>query len=218
MLEVQLDEDILVLLSDGPKTETPMGPAIHKDTANRWQDILEKGVKESLLKNYLIFSEYDLLMAPPLNSGVKAADRDFYKTRLLFKQKQLGVTIAALGAVANIISEETHCRILCDTHFMKSRTRRGFIILSINTYPLYFQYNQQHRPFKLPKPTSQGTQQIAAANLQHKARAAVNAAPAGRTSAGSQHFTPPADNQADDVSPDVDEVPFSGQYQYFASK
>ncbi|CAG4968553.1 unnamed protein product [Parnassius apollo] len=94
---------------------------------------------------------------------------------------------------------------------MEPRIRRGFIISSINTYPLYFQYNQQHWPFKLPKPTSQGTQQIAAANLQHKAWVAVNDAPAGRTAAGSQHFSPPADNQADDVSPDIDEVPFSGQ-------
>ncbi|CAG4945016.1 unnamed protein product [Parnassius apollo] len=101
---------------------------------------------------------------------------------------------------------------------MESRTRRGFIISSINTYPLYFQYHKQHWPFKLPKPTSQSRQQIAAANLQHKARAAVNAAPAGGSAAGSQHFTPPAVNQADDVSPDIDEVPFSGQLQYFDNK
>ncbi|CAG5010338.1 unnamed protein product [Parnassius apollo] len=161
MLEVQLDEDVLVLLGDAPKTETPMGPAIYKDIANRWQDILEKGVKESLLKNYLIPSNYDLLMAPALNSGIKAADRDHYKTRL---------------------------------------------------------YHQQQWLFKLPKPTSQGRQQIAAANVQHKARAAVNAAPAGGTAAGSQHFTPPAVNQVDDVSPDIDEVPFSGQLQYFDNK
>ncbi|CAG5010342.1 unnamed protein product [Parnassius apollo] len=83
MLEVQLDEDVLVLLGDAPKTETPMGPAIYKNIANRWQDILEKGVKESLLKNYLIPSNYDLLMSPALNSGIKAADRDHYKTRLV---------------------------------------------------------------------------------------------------------------------------------------
>ncbi|CAG4968600.1 unnamed protein product [Parnassius apollo] len=102
------------------------------------------------------------------------------------------------------------CRNLCDNHFMESRTRRGFVISSINTYPLYFQYHQQHWSFKLPKPISQGRQQIAAANLQHKARAAVNAAPAEGTAAGSQHFTPPAVNRADDVSPDIDEVPFSG--------
>ncbi|CAG4945010.1 unnamed protein product [Parnassius apollo] len=82
MLEVQLDEDVLVLPGDAPKTETPMGPAIYKDIANRWQDILEKGMKESLLKNHLIPSNYDL-MAPALYSGVKGADGDFYKTRLV---------------------------------------------------------------------------------------------------------------------------------------
>ncbi|CAG4944439.1 unnamed protein product [Parnassius apollo] len=77
VLEEQLDEDILVLLGDAPKTETPIGPAIHKDTANRCQDILTKGlakdVKESHLKTYLIPFNCDLLIAPALNSGVKAA-------------------------------------------------------------------------------------------------------------------------------------------------
>ncbi|CAG4968563.1 unnamed protein product [Parnassius apollo] len=110
MLEVQLDEDILVLLSDGPKTETPMGPAIHKDTANRWQDILSKGVKESLLKNCLIPSKCDHLIAPALNSGLKQLSETSIKrdSSLLFIQKQLGVAIAALGAIANmIISDQT---------------------------------------------------------------------------------------------------------------
>ncbi|CAG5028267.1 unnamed protein product [Parnassius apollo] len=114
VLEEQLDGDILILLGASPKNETPMGPAIHKDIANRWQDILAKGlvkdVKESLLKTYLIPSNCDLI-APALNSGVKAALTETSIKRdssLLFKQKQLGVAIAALCAVANmIISDET---------------------------------------------------------------------------------------------------------------
>ncbi|CAG4974663.1 unnamed protein product [Parnassius apollo] len=59
---------------------------------------------------------------------------------------------------------------------------------------------------------------MTAANLQHKVRAAANAVPAGSTAAGSQHFTLPPVNQADDVSPDIDEVPFSGRLQYFTYK
>ncbi|CAG4959423.1 unnamed protein product [Parnassius apollo] len=81
---------------------------------------------------------------------------------------------------------------------------------------MHHQNHQKYWPFKLPKPTSQGRQQIAAANLQHKAREAANAAPAGRTAAGNQHFTPLAVNQVDDASPDIDEVSFSGRHQYFA--
>ncbi|CAG4944945.1 unnamed protein product [Parnassius apollo] len=77
MLEEQLDEDVLVLLGDAHKTDTVMGPAIHQDIANRWQDILAKGlakdVKESLLKTYLIPSNCELLIASALSSGVKAA-------------------------------------------------------------------------------------------------------------------------------------------------
>ncbi|CAG4983696.1 unnamed protein product [Parnassius apollo] len=50
------------------------------------------------------------------------------------------------------------------------------------------------------------TSRFKAANLQHKARAEANPTPAGRTAAGSQHFPPPAVPQANDVSPDIDEV------------
>lgn len=75
--EVELDEDILLLLGDAPKAETPMGPSIHKDVARRWQDILAKGlskeVKENLLKDYLVPSNCDLLLAAALNPEVKAA-------------------------------------------------------------------------------------------------------------------------------------------------
>ncbi|CAG5024886.1 unnamed protein product [Parnassius apollo] len=63
VLEEQLDEDILVLLGNAPKTKTLMGPAIHKKIANRWQYILAKGlakdVEESILKTYLIPSNCD---------------------------------------------------------------------------------------------------------------------------------------------------------------
>ncbi|CAG5041417.1 unnamed protein product [Parnassius apollo] len=88
VLEEQLDEDVPVLLGDAPKTETPMGPAIHKDIANLWQDILAKGLvqdlKESPLNTYLIPSNCNLLIASALNPGVKAVltetsiKRDFF--------------------------------------------------------------------------------------------------------------------------------------------
>lgn len=150
--DLQLDEDILQLLGDAPKAETPLGPPIHKDVASRWQNILEKGlskeVKENLTKEYLVPSNCDLLLAPTLNPEVKVALPDALVKRdssLLFKQKQLGIALSALASVTEmVISNETSkqkilkplsdaCRILCDSHFMESRTRRGFIISTINS-------------------------------------------------------------------------------------
>ncbi|XP_063363523.1 uncharacterized protein LOC134655494 [Cydia amplana] len=149
--DLQLDEDILQLLGDAPREETPMGPPIHKDIASRWQNILAKGLskelKESLTKEYLIPNNCDLLMAPTLNPEVRVALPDPLvkrDTSLLYKQKQLGIALSALASVTEmVLANETSkqkllkplsdaCRILCDSHFTETRTRRGFIISSIN--------------------------------------------------------------------------------------
>jgi hypothetical protein len=149
--ELQLDEDILQVLGDAPKAEAPLGPPIHKDVASRWQNILAKGlskeVKENLTKEYLVPSNCDLLLAPALNPEVKVALPDPLVKRdssLLYKQKQLGIALSALASVTEmVLSNETSkqkllkplsdaCRIICDSHFTESRTRRGFIISSIN--------------------------------------------------------------------------------------
>lgn len=147
-----MDEDILLLLGDAPKAETPMGPSIHKDVARRWQDILAKGlskeVKENLLKDYLVPSNCDLLLAAALNPEVKAALPEPLVKRdssLAHKQKQIGIAVSALATVMEmVISNETSkqkilkplsdaCRILCDSHYLDTKTRRGFVISSINT-------------------------------------------------------------------------------------
>lgn len=149
--EQNLDEDILQLLGDAPITDTPMGPPIHKDIANRWQDILAKGlskdVKDSLLKAYLVPSNCNLLLTPALNPEVKAALPDTMVKRdssLMYKQKQLGIALSALATATKlIISNETSqpillkpisdaCRILCDSHFLDTKSRRNFVISSIN--------------------------------------------------------------------------------------
>lgn len=106
--------------------------------------ILTQGCKG---KNYdRIPENCDLLVAPLLNAEVKVAlaenmvKRD---TSLATKQKQLSIAIAALNkAIELIISKESHtkifkpisdaCRLLCDSHFTNTRTRRGFVISSIN--------------------------------------------------------------------------------------
>ncbi|XP_061722963.1 uncharacterized protein LOC133529282 [Cydia pomonella] len=147
--DLQLDDDILQLLGDAPREETPMGPPIHKDIASRWQNILAKGLtkelKESLTKEYLIPNNCDLLLAPTLNPEVRVALHDPLvkrDTSLLYKQKQLGIALSALAAVTEmVLANETSkqkllkplsdaCRILCDSHFTETRTRR--VISSIN--------------------------------------------------------------------------------------
>ncbi|KAL0850672.1 hypothetical protein ABMA28_012421 [Loxostege sticticalis] len=151
-VEPELEDDILELLGDAPKTESPLGPPIHKDVANRWQEILAKGLqkeaKDQIMKLYSVPQNCDLLLAPTLNPEVKAAIREVMIRRdssLMYQQKQLGVAISALGtAVNSILSNETSkqkvlkpisdaCRILCDLHFHETKTRRHFVITSINT-------------------------------------------------------------------------------------
>ena len=151
MEDQDLDEDTLQLLGDAPKTDITMGPSVHKDIANRWQDILTKGlakdVKEKLLKSYFVPKNCDLLLAPALNPEVKAALQDTLVKRdlaLMYKQNQLGMALSALASATDmIISNETSkqkllkpisdaCRILCDSHFWETKTRRNFIISSIN--------------------------------------------------------------------------------------
>lgn len=150
--ETELEDDILQMLGDAPKTEDPLGPPIHKDIANRWQEILAKGlqkeVKDQIMKLYSVPNNCDLLLAPTLNPEVKAAIREVMAKRdsaLMYQQKQLGVAISALGtAVNSILLNETSkqkilkpisdaCRILCDIHFHETKTRRHFVITSINT-------------------------------------------------------------------------------------
>ncbi|KOB70373.1 ORF1p [Operophtera brumata] len=90
----------------------------------------------------------DLLLAPTLNPEVKAALPDTlvkWDSSLVYKQKQLGIALSALATVTEmIIANETSkqkmlkplsdaCRILCDSHYVETRTRRGFVISSINT-------------------------------------------------------------------------------------
>ncbi|KAI8430381.1 hypothetical protein MSG28_000670 [Choristoneura fumiferana] len=149
-IQPELDTEILALLGDAPKSDIQFGKPTHKDLASRWQDILEKGllkdVKEKILDSYLIPENCSLLVAPTLNPEVKVALAENMVKRdasLQAKQKQESIAIAALNqAIELIIAKENHtkilkpisdaCRLLCDSHFNDTRTRRGFIISAIN--------------------------------------------------------------------------------------
>ncbi|XP_063618327.1 uncharacterized protein LOC134806605 [Cydia splendana] len=145
--EQQLDDEILSLLGDAPKSDHQFGPPMHKDIASRWQEILLKGLdketKEKLLKQYVIPKNCDMLLAPKLNPEAKAALSDGSVKRdfcIMQKQNQVGVALAALASLTElIISGENNkqnllkplsdaCRILCDSHHSETATRRHFVL------------------------------------------------------------------------------------------
>lgn len=150
VVDPELDADILTLLGDAPKPDTKFGKGVHKDLALRWQEILDKGlpkeVKEKILIDYLIPENCNLLVAPSLNPEVKAALAESMIKRdsaIMAKQKQLGIAAAALTqAVELTIAKENHtkilkpisdaCRLICDSHHAETKTRRGFVVSSIN--------------------------------------------------------------------------------------
>lgn len=149
--ETDLDEETLLLLGDAPKPEEILGPNIHKDVALRWQEVVAKGLpkeaKEKLLKEYTIPGNCDLLVPPILNPEVKVALPDTLIKRdavLMEKQKQMSIALAALAqATQLILNKEPYpkilkavsdaSRILCDSHFNDTKTRRGFVISATNT-------------------------------------------------------------------------------------
>ncbi|KAI8433501.1 hypothetical protein MSG28_015533 [Choristoneura fumiferana] len=150
--DVELDEEILKLLGDAPKPDLALGKSIHKDVASRWKEILMKGlqkeVKEKILEEYLVPSNCELFIAPALNPEAKAALPDYLVKRdasLMHRQKQLGSALAALARATDLIITQNSspqdilkpisdaCRILCDSHFLETKTRRNFVISAINT-------------------------------------------------------------------------------------
>lgn len=150
--DIELDEEILKLLGDAPKPDSALGKSIHKDIASRWKEILTKGlqkeVKDKILQDYLVPSNCELLIAPILNPEAKAALPNYLITRdasLMQRQKQIGSALAALAQATELIIKKNSspqdilkplsdaCRILCDSHFSETKTRRNFVISALNT-------------------------------------------------------------------------------------
>ncbi|XP_045773393.1 uncharacterized protein LOC123879142 isoform X1 [Maniola jurtina] len=154
----ELDGSILSLLGDAPENNSELGLPIHKDIATRWQEILQKGLKEDikkdLIKLYPIPNNLEILIPPILNPEVKAAlteplvKRDF---AIFHRQKQTGIALSALGrSVDSIVNDPDKslqnieiksallrpisdaCRILCDLYQLETKRRRTHIINSIN--------------------------------------------------------------------------------------
>jgi hypothetical protein len=150
--EIELEEAVLNILGEAPQSDLALGKNIHKDIAARWQEILLKGLprelKDTIMKKYLVPENCYFLVGPILNPEAKTAIPEVLvkrDTTLLQKQNQIGVALAALSQVTEmIIQNETSmqalllplsdaCRILCDSHNIETKTRRSIIMTSTNT-------------------------------------------------------------------------------------
>ncbi|KAL4714957.1 hypothetical protein ACJJTC_003108 [Scirpophaga incertulas] len=125
----ELDPDILQLLGSDPTQEKSFGENLHKDLATRWKHILTNGLpkaeKVELLKQYLPAENCTYMKPPVLNPEIKSAlsdinvKRDSYSEQ---KQYQMSSCLSAIG------------RILCDTHYRESLSRRFAIVNSISKH------------------------------------------------------------------------------------
>ncbi|KAL0881977.1 hypothetical protein ABMA27_001729 [Loxostege sticticalis] len=147
-----LHPDILALLGTDPSQDKSFGEDLHKDLATRWKHVLINGLpkdeKCELLKRYLPAENCAYMKAPRLNPEVKSAlseisyKKDAYSEQ---KQNQMSSCIAAIGKALNLALSQTENipqeivktlsdagRLLCDTHYRESLSRRYTIINSIS--------------------------------------------------------------------------------------
>ncbi|KAI5636745.1 hypothetical protein NE865_10571 [Phthorimaea operculella] len=148
----QLDEEILTLLGDAPKDQSPVGKDIHTDIATRLRDVLENGLKkelkEKITEEYPIPGNCQIFKAPLLNAEIKAAVSDLLQKKdasLAARQGQIGLALTALTSAMDILVTEKSetsqailrhisnaARLLCDSHYIDTRMRRNFLISSLN--------------------------------------------------------------------------------------
>lgn len=149
---IHLDDDILTLLGDAPKEESPVGPEVHNDIASRLQEVLQNGLKkeqkEKIIEDYPIPGNCSLFNAPALNPEVRAAISDLLQKKdasLAARQRQIGTVLAALVKSMDILvndkSETSQqvlkhvsyaSRLLCDSHYIDTKLRRNFLISTLN--------------------------------------------------------------------------------------
>ncbi|KAJ2939813.1 hypothetical protein O0L34_g18008 [Tuta absoluta] len=147
-----LNEEILTLLGDAPKDQSPVGKDIHMDIATRLSDVLENGLKKELKdkisEEYPIPGNCQLFKAPTLNAEIKAAVSDLLQKKdasLAARQGQIGLALTALTSAMDILVTEKSeisqailrhisnaARLLCDSHYIDTKLRRNFLISSLN--------------------------------------------------------------------------------------
>jgi hypothetical protein len=154
-IDAPLDRDFLEML--GEETSVKLtGDPLHKDIASRWAHTATNGLsaeqQKSLRIKYLVPSNCEALGAPKLNPEIGAClppnsiKKDEYKQAL---QDSLGSGITALGNAMTILIHQgskmqneasKKCiesladagKILCDTQYMISTSRRACITPALN--------------------------------------------------------------------------------------
>lgn len=147
-----LDQEILTLLGDAPKDDTPTGRQIHKDIASRLNSIIQNGLKKDLkdkiIDEYPVPENCLLFKSPLLNPEIKAAVSETLQKKdssLASRQSQIGSAIAILANVMDIlVNDKTGnnqniikhvsdaSRLLCDSHYIDTKVRRSFLISTLN--------------------------------------------------------------------------------------
>lgn len=151
-LEEGLDPEILQILGEDPTEQRAYGEDLHKDIATRWAHILTNGLskenKSELLKQYLPSENCVQMKAPILNLEIKAALSEINIKKDLFsqsKQNQISSCLAAIAKALNwaISSKDPQAqdiikplsdagRLMCDSHYRESQSRRYAIINTLN--------------------------------------------------------------------------------------
>lgn len=150
--ELPLNNEILDLLGADHSQKVVYGENLHKDVASRWNHILLNGLpkeeKTDILKLYLPAENCLFMKAPKINAEIKSAipeavyKKDAYNES---KQNQMASCLSALGKALNLALHQGNTipqeiikhlsdagRILCDTHYRESLTRRFNIINSLS--------------------------------------------------------------------------------------
>ncbi|KAL4714850.1 hypothetical protein ACJJTC_012522 [Scirpophaga incertulas] len=149
---LSLDPEILQLLGEDPANQKIYGETLHKDVASRWAHILTNGLNKDiqldLMKRYLPPENCPNIRAPKLNLEIRAALTDMNIKKDLYsqsKQNQLASSLAAIGRVLNwalssnnivpqdvIKSLSDAGRLICDSHYKESQSRRYAALSTLN--------------------------------------------------------------------------------------
>ncbi|XP_037299425.1 uncharacterized protein LOC115445658 [Manduca sexta] len=150
-VEDTLDNSILEILGVVPESKEKE-ENLKKELVERWDNIIKKGLdkegKETLRKENPGFNNFLQMFPPKLNPEVNAAISDPAKKRdqtILRRQEQIATALTCLGSALNICLNDMEkqkldiikklndaARILCDTLYIDTRSRRSLILATIN--------------------------------------------------------------------------------------
>ncbi|KAM3966707.1 LOW QUALITY PROTEIN: uncharacterized protein ACR2FA_012250 [Aphomia sociella] len=132
-----LDLEILELLGEDPQNHKLHGDSVHKDIATRWMHILindlHKDTHSELVKRYLPPENFPNI-TPKLNLEVKAALPEINVKKDLYIGQALSWALETKTTVPqNIIKSLGDAgRLICDSHYRESMSRRYAALNTLN--------------------------------------------------------------------------------------